>query len=833
MGMRPVVLIARLETDKTVYVLERQDEGLYTLCMLGAWVDLESLSKCATVAYSKLIKPRSPAPQNTESEPTITLQLHHENKKRRLAIEAIQSLVKKPARSRSFSLPSQNFEVTQVPTPVENDSPSQANRLSEPREASTAPAESPLPPNPPTVTPAPDKAVAQPSVNDIFENVRNQYFEALYNSMGSLAYFAKGPLSRARAAFHLDCDSNLDMNDLIDFLKGLVLTTVQIDKKYRETIPSIVAKMKTFIPDSEDEHGPKSKRRKAQKMKLGKDGLYPAEDEHIRKWWDARKPQPKDDDSVTTTIPQQESRAYVSYLRTRETQLQMILILEILALEPLRPADKANPSLPGDESQPTTVNESARKKRNKHNLPILIDVHADRLSIWQSTALEEIRMLDDSQTVQAKDAQKSLRPTNDPLKDFCIDIIVPFFASRLPEQCDLLNRKLGGPVMPSQPKVKPKTKKVEPAAKPKTKPGAVTKRTGPKSSRTLESVLSKESARNRRSMSRGPSGVIALMRSASMTPSIPILKWEASEPLSLPGVPKKDSRPSSAMGKAPNTPAELGSAKRKTEEEKLQREVQIQAELRDAISSLRKPNRDVVGKAMAEAAERRATTSLSQLRKSKKPTQHPGFHDNVVKATPIGNGRFRDALARDAHSQPVTSLKYESIENDHVPSSASMIPSSGPRKRKANAAFPLDSSPALPTFKRPVDQVDATPVKSSNLRRNILSVRDEGVILASSPVARQVASQPNLLSVPSSSLRHRDSGIEMPSTPARRGGIAETPVKRARVSLENFVTVTPANKRVVDDVGAAENVAAKEKERARQMSIYEKLGWDDDEDDLA
>ena len=39
----------------------------------------------------------------------------------------------------------------------------------------------------------------------------------------SLAYFAKGPLSRARAAFHLDYDSTLEMGDLIRFLESLVL----------------------------------------------------------------------------------------------------------------------------------------------------------------------------------------------------------------------------------------------------------------------------------------------------------------------------------------------------------------------------------------------------------------------------------------------------------------------------------------------------------------------------------------------------------------------------------------------------------------------------------
>ena len=78
-------------------------------------------------------------------------------------------------------------------------------------------------------------------------------------AQGSLAYFAKGPLSRARSTFNLDLESELDMNDLIEFLKSFILTTVQVDKKYRETVPELVSKIKPTL-DSSDE-GPKKKRR--------------------------------------------------------------------------------------------------------------------------------------------------------------------------------------------------------------------------------------------------------------------------------------------------------------------------------------------------------------------------------------------------------------------------------------------------------------------------------------------------------------------------------------------------------------------------------------------
>jgi DNA replication regulator SLD3 len=216
------------------------------------------------------------------------------------------------------------------------------------------------------------------------------------------------------------------MIDLIDFLKSLIMTTVLIDKKYRETIPELVTKLKTFIDGLET---PKSKNKKPKKQKLGKSGLYPAEDEHIRKWWSSLQPtQHGDEDKVMTPA---EIRYHISCLRRRETQLQMILILEILALEPLaRPKDTAGDcQLPGMETQTASreaSQEPSAKKRNKHNLPVLLDVHADRLCIWHSTTLDEVKALAESQLpTDGVEAEKSEGANSDPLRDFCVDIVVP------------------------------------------------------------------------------------------------------------------------------------------------------------------------------------------------------------------------------------------------------------------------------------------------------------------------------------------------------------------------------------------------------------------------
>ncbi|KAI0442987.1 DNA replication regulator SLD3-domain-containing protein [Xylaria telfairii] len=844
MGNRPVVLIARLESNRSVYVIERQANSLYTLCHLASWVDLEQLCSLATVSCLALIR-KQPVVRSepTTQVPLTTPQISHTNKKRRLAIEAIQSLVKKPARSRSISVLSQVGEISRPPTPIQGDNvlSLKGEAVAQDMPASSASFSRPIVESQENLVPGQDEALVAPNAGAIFENIRNHYFEALYHSMGSLAYFAKGPLSRARAAFHLDCDSILEMSDLVEFLKSLVMATVQIDKKYRETIPKIQSAMKNVIEESDAEQGKgKPRKRKTKKMRPGKDGLYPNEYDHVRKWWAIHKPRPNNNEESTTKSTEQEDiKLQISLLRSRETQLQMIIILEILSLEPLVLRENANdsqlPGLPPPEGPLSSPKAVPAKKRMKHNFPLLLDVHADRLCIWQSTAFDEFNMTNESQAAPKLESQRSSKSTSDSLKDFCVDIIVPFFSARLPEQCDSINRKLGGPVM--MPPPKSNRKKTETSSKVKAKPGAAAKRpASSNSTKTLENFLSKETEKHRRSMSRGPGGVIALMRSAS-TPTVPLLKREASEPLSLASVPKADA----SISQERNMSSTGLESTRRRAETKEKRDAFVRAELQDAISTLRRPTREVVGKAMAEADERRAVTSLSQLRKSRKPTQHNRFQ-SIVKATPVGT-RFHDVLAKGNDSQPALLHRFNAVAEEQAPPSSSMVPASAPRKRNREAAF--GSEPAAPRTLVPsrTDQIMATPAKSSNLNPNFLSAPqpDEGVVLASSPVMSRKISQPSFVTkTRPATLGHRDSGIEIPPSPGGLSVLAETPVKlrqnNAKASMDNYVIVTPVKKRLsgnaVDAPVAKTKVNDIENNPTKKMSIFERLGWDD-YDDLA
>ncbi|KAM0670711.1 hypothetical protein ACQRIT_006742 [Beauveria bassiana] len=899
-GAARSVLVARHEATRAVYAVERHADGLYAMCRLGAWVSVERLARDAATAVcaervfpvkaETLSSPSIAAAAMTTTTTTTTLRMDSPQRKKRAAIEAIQSLVRKKPKAEARTS-SDGVTAPEVPRRLSDQMLAHVKQSVEEspmpdimiRHVKKGEEEVPMPeimiphiksardektpeimirhvkgeeevPMPeimvphiktrpdektpeimiPHVKPSPDetqvvqsnKANAHSPVREtqgessamgavsalpssqihiraidddtqdmatnIFENIRAHYFEALYKSMGSLAYFAKGPLSRARSAFHLDLEATLDMADLIEFLKSLVLTTVQVDKKYRETAPDIISQIAAPV-DSSDEA--RSKKRKPKKMKLGKNGLYPDEDDRIRKWWNANKPE-LDEEQPTYTAMQ--IKSHLSLLRTRETQLQMILILEILALEPLKAADDAAdtslPLLPGASASQARRSPAVApaKKRNKHNLPVLIDVHADRLTIWQSTATDEQQLAEESQvnrhSLSGSLVQKS---SSEPLKDFCTDVIVPFFSARIPEMCDAISRKLGGPVI--VPASGSKTQKRS-APKKEQKPGSATKRPAAvQRPRTLQRALSTDQ-QSRRSVSRGPSNMIALLRSATST-SLPSMKREGSETANLGRLSKMegDSQRRPALSRSNSS----GVAGHDTS--KASRQALVDAQVKDAIAALRKPNRQVVGQAMQEADQQRVLAAKKTRRMQR---------STIVKATPANN-RFRDVYA---YSQGQPGLPMQHIEEAVAPSSVeAFIPSTGHRTGFRNP-MDLNTSPAI-------DTVGSTPSKRAT-KSTFLHRSNDELCLPPSPLVRN-SNNPTPRPL-SSSL----STNKQPQLAKADEGAAK------QYETRDHVFATPAKKEKHQQVlsGSPVGQLRLQGQSEPKKSIYATLGWDDDYD---
>lgn len=177
----PSVLIARSDATRNVYAIERHQTGLYVVCKLGTWVAIEKLSHLAEACYGQRCRPAHLAHANVTEAPSTTPQLHNQSKKKRLAIEQIQSMVRKRPRAASTtpreSQQDQNRPQFQAVTPAivhPQEDPFQAS----PRGG----AASEPPPKSSQAAVADSNAEMQTSAEDIFQNIRSQYLEALYHS---------------------------------------------------------------------------------------------------------------------------------------------------------------------------------------------------------------------------------------------------------------------------------------------------------------------------------------------------------------------------------------------------------------------------------------------------------------------------------------------------------------------------------------------------------------------------------------------------------------------------------------------------------------------------
>lgn len=219
------------------------------------------------------------------------------------------------------------------------------------------------------------------------------------------------------------------MNEHIAFLESLVLTTKLIDKKYSEGVPSCVSLMDVQDHSADDAHqgGEKiKKRRSSKKMKPGKDGLYPLEDNLIRKYWAGLEDEA--DSGAPGSSRAERTKTRISQLRARETQLQIILILEVLALQPLASVtEDLGPDLPAGLPSGVNGKDKAVKSKKAEQLTTLIDVHIDRLCIWQDIAAEASNSaLGDSQIGRGNFvASNAAKHTDNILRDFCVEVIGP------------------------------------------------------------------------------------------------------------------------------------------------------------------------------------------------------------------------------------------------------------------------------------------------------------------------------------------------------------------------------------------------------------------------
>ena len=590
----PQVVLGQSKECDRLYAIERVRPGLYTFCRLGQWVTEDGLRDLTKPASDQtLCLPRT-APRGEQTLPAkewwrnAVAPAHDSSRVLSLDRDAIvrapdfKISLERPSRRHTSSVPTY---VLATPTIADTAASGQKEAINE----GTKKSETSL------------------------EVIKTHYQDALYLSRAPLAYFAKGPLSRARASFHDHESCSNNFLTLIQYLRTLILDLQVMDKKYRETLPGIIRELPN-APLSDGEGAPiiegvRKKSRRSKKTKVGKDGLYAGEDVIVARWWLGRD---MSDNSGDSDDAHQESvKATILNLRRREAQLQIILLLETLALEENvdlveNPVQSEEIGLKQDGSIP-----KAKQAKKPQDLHTLLDLIADRFCIWQSMSVEE--KSDTKHRPQGDIPQKRAdHPNNDDLRQFCIDVVVPLYvhfysdeglsncysyASRLPETSTLLCQKLGGPKDPS-PK-RPFTKVSQARAITSTRPGAPLPRPQPrKQRRTLERVLTAEKSSRRRTM---PS----LSRSAT-EPLVPV-KREVSD-LTLSSIPLNKVAISKRYTQRE---VDLGPTAQATES-KQKKKAAIEQELQGAIAAIKRPNPKMAGVEFAETVEKRQADSQSR-----------------------------------------------------------------------------------------------------------------------------------------------------------------------------------------------------------------------------
>ena len=79
---------------------------------------------------------------------------------------------------------------------------------------------------------------------ETLEQIGSQYLEALYVAKTSIAYFAKSTLSRARVKFQQEISETSGsapvMNQLVHFLRSMIIPLDKMDSKYKKVIMQVV-----------------------------------------------------------------------------------------------------------------------------------------------------------------------------------------------------------------------------------------------------------------------------------------------------------------------------------------------------------------------------------------------------------------------------------------------------------------------------------------------------------------------------------------------------------------------------------------------------------------
>jgi hypothetical protein len=773
----PKVLIAEYEAVRTLYAVERIQARVYTICKLAPWLKVKDMVEL----WDPANVPAYPVPSALDaSQRAGGLWWQH-------AVVETQ-LVERPVKRARMSMIRRTAEMVRIKAEPQQES-SHVTTPSVETDGGVA------------LEAAQEPAFQYPTAQEQLEILVRQYLDAVYTSKTSLAYFAKGPITRIRNTFTSPDESAPPTHELVGFLRSMLLSPKASDKKYYEKLPTVIKAIPVGLVSDEEEPGKAKKSKK--KTKLSRDGVYPSEDAFIKKWW--RSEMPSADSAGQETI-ETRIRRRIGDLRVRETLAQMILMLEIVALESLatyKPPSGDEPSVGDSQMQDDSQNKPKKRKKKLDDITLQLDLLLDKLSIWHAT--EEAGILDFD--IKAAKQQDNVDGTgkdgaSDRLHGFCVEVIIPFYMSRLPEQALTINKKLGGPAIASSKRKAmrpPLTSKESDSKEPEKK----------KSRRSLARVATDTTGKT------GERKTLSLARSATDTALLrqQSIKREGSEvPLSAIPFQRSPSRARQSMSQLRHlqgremdltTTSAAAAAK-------LKHKARVEDDLKEAIATLKKPNRDLAAASYMADIEKRGLISANRSRKPANPVRRV-VKDVQVTATPRAGRRTKDMVEQ-------TPVHYH--QDPFV-------------RPTATEPAPLsDICISSPGVRHPTSVIPGTIQRSATVRE-----------LAHSGVAETPSKAPTTKIFNSGAARRTIFATPVKSSirlfeadPHPTSNIFETPVKAAgssppinRDATPPVVAATPI-KATALNTDTAPIAFTTSANNAEEPSIYDALGWNDDDD---
>ncbi|KAF2731156.1 hypothetical protein EJ04DRAFT_514753 [Polyplosphaeria fusca] len=751
----PKILIARYETNKALYAIERVQPRVFSLCKLAGWLkekDVGELWDPSTLdTYPAIVKVEHTDTPDEEWWNQAAIKINPE-----------EPAAKRPRISMLRAKPAPVDPKSMLPRcdSALDSGPTDANMAN------------------------PLNIITEPSTpQQLLETFVQQYLETIYMSKTSLAYFAKGPVSRIRTAFTYPDEDAPPTFDLVTFMRSMLLSHKVCDKKYREKLPEIIKSIPpSYFSDDDAGDGTQKAKKSKKKTKLNREGVYPQEDEVVKRWWTAELPSPEiyGEESLDQRIKRR-----IADLRVRETLAQMILMLEIIALEALSTFKETQQKVQDADTKIKDQDEmDAKPKRRKKKLDdikLLLDLLLDKLCIWQT--VEEDEIFD----FEARSSGKA--GSGDRLQSFCVEVIVPFYMNRLPEQAIMINKKLGGPVQASPPKRK--------AMKP------------PVASRESGEPKEPDPKKPRRTLGRVATDTIGQNTQQRVTPS---LNRSTTDPAMLNSLKREVSEvPLSAIPfqRSPSTAARqsLASFKHLKGREidlsapsaaaaaKIKHKQRVAEDLKDAISALKKPNRGLAAGGYVDDIEKRGLGigPSSRSRKQANPVRKPA-KDIQVSATPRAVRMTMD-VSHDARTPSRQANPFlRDSELNGPPSNDFCIPSSTIRPK---ASFGPESTQRIPTARLLAEHgVAETPTKAPREKLFTFSGVNRKMIFAT----------------PQKTIPAFQSPEKISSTPPVHAAVFATPTKGSSAVAESPLAISQPAK---DD---------------QDGSIYDALGWNDDDE---